>query len=239
VSRGVARRDPPWRRPRDDRVPLPPTCPMPLSSIRSKQDAITLSAPCSVFPSSRRTSTFPRPLPCTCSYLWHFTISLTYLSGFSSSGWVIPSWLSFSALGLLPSFSLLCFCFFLVRSWLTFDPSISQRRPVFEGILNVPTLSLSSSSPSATSSSSLAQSTQIPASLPPRSASLANRMEGLDCSMASLDYNLRPSGNLASASLPGPLVPPNSPASQSLQASQNLRQQPYSGVDSNPDPDCE
>jgi hypothetical protein len=110
---------------------------MPLSSSRLKQGTITLSAPCSVFPSSRRTSTFPWPLPCACGYLWHFTSSLAYLNGFNSSGWLIPSWLSFSALGLLPNISLLCFCFFLVRSWLTFDPSVSRRCPGSEGSLNV------------------------------------------------------------------------------------------------------
>jgi hypothetical protein len=67
-------------------------------------------------------------------------------------------------------------------------------------------------------SSSLAQSTQTPANLPPLSLSFANRLEELDFSGASLDYNPGPYEIFSSASHPGPLAPPNSLASQSLQA---------------------
>jgi hypothetical protein len=78
-------------------------------------------------------------------------------------------------------------------------------------------------------------------------------MEWLDFSGTSLGFNPGPLGNSASASHPGPVAPPNSLASQSLQAppldahfqtdgpeaSQNSRQQPHSRADSSADPECE
>jgi hypothetical protein len=141
VSCGAARREPLWRQPRDERVPLPPATFMPLSLPCSRQGAITLSVPCSALSSLRWTNTFVRPLLCACGRLMKCTSSLGYLNCTRGSGCLIPSWLISPELGLLPSLSLVCchslpVCCRSLWPLVIFVHLVFQRCPGSEGSLN-------------------------------------------------------------------------------------------------------
>jgi hypothetical protein len=68
VSRGSDRRRPPWRQPRDRRVPPPPATVMHLNQPRMNQGAINLSAPCSGYLSLRWIRAMAQNLLCACVF---------------------------------------------------------------------------------------------------------------------------------------------------------------------------
>jgi len=132
ASSGAAKREPPWHQPRDGRVPPHPATLIPLSRPRMRQGAITLSAPCSAFPSLRWTNAIVMLLLCACVGLMDRTSSLGFMNCTRCSGCLILFWLIFPELGLLRSFPFACCCSLLVASALL----IFQRCPGREGSPN-------------------------------------------------------------------------------------------------------